>query len=643
MIIGIVRPEKRPWIVVPELNSGNYWFLFLSRLFFNVAYWNFKGAPLSKLAWATRIIHEDMYLYHQWNDLCADAFDQLRAKRPDGFAANTAVIKVNGTAYDVTLNGVQRFCLKFENRYQFARVVEKWREDAGVVAPILVPGTLFGQRARELGCEPDFPAGAWQIPAGALWDFIGETVKNMTAGGKRIVRILTSPRNADLHKGRRYSILWYPIGFNELAASDGMYDFTFMTKFGLLPMDEVLHILPLTPSPDVADYLARHGVRWILARDVYAILPWKLRWSLIAALMSILFLPGRMRDPFGVNLEFGFFSDVLLYFLVKHFQCRTVVTSQAYGSEEGLHVPMARKDGVKTLFWQHGFIGSVPVSRERVGRFRNTILEQTATVSDCHVGWFDVDVDGLLARSFHSPQQTRVVRAVGPLMSGDASWLEKTPQEARDDFGVADPEARLWLGVFDIPTLKYEQFANKRVAVNPFPVEMQKRFFADLIDALERYPGLRVFYKPKRPWDDETFVRSPEMMQFIDPESPLIKSGKIVCLHYNIDPYIPYAVSDRCISVAYSTPPLLSIGAGRASAYYDPLDISGFADPQVFNRLRIVGRDNLFSRLQSWLDGDNSMDADIRELVSWQGNPLENFASLICGATIKVREQRQSR
>jgi polysaccharide biosynthesis PFTS motif protein len=177
-------------------------------------------------------------------------------------------------------------------------------------------------------------------------------------------------------------------------------------------------------------------------------------------------------------------------------QCRTYLTSVSTAWPEPPQVDALRSAGVRTVNWSYGantFCFSVAnESFKDLGLLRSVSVAAEVWV------WNEGVERWLRARSLGPPPS---IRLIGPVMSGDARWLARTPHAARAAYGLPESPERRYVAVFDVPPVTREV----RLAIGHGPSvyaqAMLEQFFKD-IEGLLRHQEIVLMLKPKRALND---------------------------------------------------------------------------------------------------------------------------------------------
>jgi hypothetical protein len=361
-------------------------------------------------------------------------------------------------------------------------------------------------------------------------------------------------------------LFWTGISAAEVAVADQRLSFSFAVERGFVPPSECLFFLAQPPPAAGAERLRRLGVRWTTV-SAFGFLPLTAKLRALLALLGVALrgLLASVKGPAGFVLWRMRAESVPWLAAARAFRCRTYLTSVSNAWPEPPPVEALGSAGVRTVNWSYGantFCFSVadPSFRD-VG-----LLRSVSSAAEVWV-WNEGVERWLQARSLGP---LPAIRLIGPVMSGDARWLGRTPRAARAAYGLREsPESR-YVAVFDVPPVTRDV----RLAIGHGPSVyaqgMLEQFFKDIERLLEQ-PEIVLLLKPKRSLKDAQRDFADSMQRILDPASPWCRSGRVVALPHDIDPYIPVALADVCVGVPFTSPVVAGIESGRGGIFHDPL------------------------------------------------------------------------
>ena len=175
------------------------------------------------------------------------------------------------------------------------------------------------------------------------------------------------------------------------------------------------------------------------------------------------------------------------------------------------------------------------------------------------------------------PQGTLRTSVIGPLMPGDETVMQRSPRRVRERALKWQDDGHDYLHVvaFDVGTVGWDV----RVGSNShsefftypdcFDAAGNQQFVADLARLLDAHPRLRLVFKPKRDPFSPRFFYSPEYKRVV---SHIAEHPRGAVLAENLNPWVPIAVADLCVVLAFSSPGLAALHYGVPAVYHDPLD-----------------------------------------------------------------------
>jgi hypothetical protein len=362
-------------------------------------------------------------------------------------------------------------------------------------------------------------------------------------------------------------LFWTGISAAEVAVADQKLSFSFAVERGFIAPGDCLFFLAQPPPAAGAERLRRLGVRWTTV-SAFGFLPLGVKLRALMALLGIALrgLVASVNGPAGFVLWRMRAESVPWLAAARAMQCRTYLTSVSNAWPEPPAVEALRSAGVRTVNWSYGantFCFSVAdPSFKDLG-----LLRSVSAAAEVWV-WNEGVERWLQARSLGPPP---TIRLIGPVMSGDARWLGRTPRAARAAYGLPESPAARYVAIFDVPPVTRDA----RLAIGHGPSvyahEMLEQFFKDIEGLLEQ-PDIVLLLKPKRSLKDAQRDFADSMQRILDPGSPWCRSGRVVALPHDIDPYIPVALADFCIGVPFTSPVAAALESGRAAVFHDPLN-----------------------------------------------------------------------
>lgn len=485
-------------------------------------YWRSERLPQSWLARFEVLDPADYFSVDEWHCAMEGAF---LAWRQEGFSAAWTI---GGTSVDFSSSWQQWLAIDFEERYLFSEMVQRSRLGASTPPPgfALLDGLWLAV----------LPLGKTLVQARALFRRRG---------------------TADAAPCR---IFWTGISSSEVALADQRLSFCFAAERGLVEPGECLYFLASAPPTPAAERLRPLGLRWTTV-TAFGFLPLQAKLRALGALLGVLLrgLLGCFRGTKHLTLWRFAAESVPWLAAARALGCRTYLTSVSTAWPEPPQVDAVKALGVRTINWSYGantFCFSVGDTAFRdLGLLRSVSLASEVWI------WTDAVERWLRARSLGPPP---AIRVIGPVMSGDSRWLGRTPQAARAAFGLPEVPGRKLVAVFDVPPVNRE----KRLAIGHgptvYPAAMLEQFFRDIEALLEQLPEIALVVKPKRSLDDTE-------REFAASMHRILRSGRVVTLPHDVDPYIPVALADLCIGVPFTSPVLAALDSGRHGLFHDPL------------------------------------------------------------------------
>ncbi|MDA1096015.1 MAG: hypothetical protein O3B84_01990 [Chloroflexi bacterium] len=249
------------------------------------------------------------------------------------------------------------------------------------------------------------------------------------------------------------------------------------------------------------------------------------------------------------------------------------------------------------------------------------------------------------------PHEGADVFALGPLMPGRDDVLSEDRGELRSRTLPARKPASLtekkWVSVFDVmpnPAPR-PRHPGIRAYAEPYTEDYWIGFMQDMLRLLNDDPELVIVYKPKRvhvvgklyPVSSWFPTRANEFSQLVE---AFHRHERALVLDEDINPWIPVAVADLCISLPAGSPVCVAWHLGIPGIYHDPL---GQLEPDDYEDIQsCLTRDYpaLRSKVQEFLwshdpptAGDPLRSEPLRSYIGRRpgSNANEEFREFVTG------------
>ena len=368
--------------------------------------------------------------------------------------------------------------------------------------------------------------------------------------------------------GRR-KIAWLGISPQEIPSAPDRLDFAWPVEHGHARADDIVFFLPAALTPAQRSFLDARAIAYVEPADSFAVLSSDARLRAIGRAFTGFI--AALSKPAAVAPLLARFAARAPHWdaLFTELGTTTYVTTTSYSWPEKPELAVATARGIRTIIWAYS-ANSLQFSIESP-EFRDVGVLRSIVVAGEFWVWNAAYAEWLRNRAALEGEACDV-RLVGALMCGDSAWLERDPREARAKLGL--PLEGVCIGVFDMPPASdawRDQFGG-----GPPMIDMETYVaFWEIVEAVVlRVPGAYALVKLKRdfthPWREfPDYIR-----ELLDDGSAHVKSGRVRVVDVNVDPYLPVAACDVALGIAYTSPVLAALAAGKPGYYLDPLGLA---------------------------------------------------------------------
>ena len=612
-------------------------------MFCHVVYWRKKHLPLFLVKSFEQVHKAGSFTQGEWVEVTAPIFFKLKKFFEKERFKHRLYFNYRKSSIDLTLSAMQRIVMDYERVYHFYKLIEYWenRQEDNFKVSIVD----FNVRASLdlLGIGVNKKNRHFIFKINRFLDRQGRTIKNILVLFQFFVRIIKNllgfNKCKNLNSSENVKIFWYCLSFNEIASCEGSFDTTTLVRRKLISNEESLYVLPTVPDEGQINWLHKNKINWVVRQNILDSLPIVKQIKVFLFLLEMVIFPWNWKGADVLKhatLKQSFIQDIPLLDYFMHINAKILLTGQANGLYESPIVSLARGLGRKTVWWSYAAVGSKHIPNKLPYEYCNEQVEESITLSEEKWIWFDIDKLMLNKRSLNLAQedQTKFVK-LGPVMSGDSSWLQKVPYQARRDYGFqGNPECKIWITIFDLPVAAKHWHDEHRWPVGPVSKEMQFDFFRDISRLLDQFPEVGIIYKPKRPFPgknrykhkNKALFYSERFLDFISEKNKYAVSRKLINLSNNVDPYIPIALGDHSIAMPYTSALLAFLSTERAGIYYDATSRVNQTYPSEIDEITVGGYNDLCKTVQKWLDGSVDTPKPIKDLLRYEGDPGNNFS-----------------
>jgi hypothetical protein len=586
---GTATHGARRILLVSRIHPVNLLPLLVCRAWMTVAYWRVERVPRPWLRAFLQVDPADYFSLDEWQALVERAFHAFKGAIEPAHPHWSVRRTILGRVVDVTRLKLQLLAIDLEEAFLFRSTALRWLAAAGSpnARRTVAATTLELQSpalARELAAidRSLLPARAFAYLDSA-WAWVKALLQCIREMASLMRPVLgPAPHTAEF--------VCAGVTPSEIPTDDRSLDGFFLARRRLLPPDKCLYVLRGTPSAPQREKLESDGIRWIAERD-YGSLPWAHRAGAAISLLKHCLSEVFHADATVLQL---IVRAIPWLARVEAWKPRCYITTVSDCWPESAEVAAMNAAGVRTINWSYG--ANTFYASATNPRFEDLGLPRSIPESREIWVWNMEVVEWLGARILAARSD---VKAIGPVMGGDSSWLKKSPSAARTAFGITAAEERVYAGIFDVPPVSRE--TRLRIGHGPsiYPVEMLDQFFVDVEELLRCLPQLALIVKPKRSLGDPRREYAPSMVRLLDRTGPMARNERIIVVPHDIDPYIPVALADICIGVPFTSPVFAGVASGRAGIFHDPLGHFRFCRARAtLDPMLAHGRDDLKRRIE---------------------------------------------
>jgi len=253
--------------------------------------------------------------------------------------------------------------------------------------------------------------------------------------------------------------------------------------------------------------------------------------------------------------------------------------------------------GMKTVTWSYGTNSYLFTTHDKNCDFRNVIF--CNLLNSSLVVWNKLYSDFIQ----NHVQDGLKVSVIGPLMAGDESVINTDRQVLRKNLGLisSNNDDFKYITFFDVPPVS-KGFVNSNIFTAIIPdsntEEYACAFIKDCLKLLEDFENLFLIYKPKRSLTSGKFSYSKELSEIFD---RMTKNPRVIILDYNINPWIPLALADMCISMPFESPSIACLHHRKIGLFHDPLNLARHHKYEMVNELISHNYNELRIKVEKYL------------------------------------------
>jgi polysaccharide biosynthesis PFTS motif protein len=272
--------------------------------------------------------------------------------------------------------------------------------------------------------------------------------------------------------------------------------------------------------------------------------------------------------------------------------------------------------GIKVIVWTYGCYHYYYLPVDKKCDYRNPL---SGGMMPCTLACWNLEQVSFLQS--HVNDQVNY-KMIGPLMCGDEKVMIEDRSKLCNIAGIPYfPEMR-YIVFFDSPVEGKRKGIKTSRLLTPHSIELNTAFIFDVCKLLDDFKDIILIYKPKRSLTSKKFAYSESQDALLE----RIKGRRFFTIDYNINPWIPIAIADICISIPFESPTILARQYGKIAIFHDPLMMCQFHRFPLKNMIM-----HGYEELKNYVGNYGSKDNISEEVLSNAGFPkvLKDGASKV--------------
>lgn len=234
------------------------------------------------------------------------------------------------------------------------------------------------------------------------------------------------------------------------------------------------------------------------------------------------------------------------------------------GNEEAVIIYL-NSIGVSTVLWTYGTNSYSFTCKKKVNDFRN--ISFCNIISKDHIVW-NQDFENFI--EMH-PQNRLRTKIIGPLMCGDEQIMKEDKLQLFRDLKMPYDENKMYISFFDCPEVASNFRGNSTWNPEAVSSGYNCAFIKDIYRLLEEFQNIHLVFKPKRSLTSGKFHYENELKEIFE---KMQEDNRVAILDYNVNPWIPIALADLCISMPFESTNIAALHYGKIGIFHDPLGIA---------------------------------------------------------------------
>lgn len=421
---------------------------------------------------------------------------------------------------------------------------------------------------------------------------------------------------------RNIKYIYDGISARELSIDKSKITFSWLADGELIQKKDILFLLPKADfqmKSYASDYLKD---KKILALSHFNMLRLSSRSKILTSFIDLLKVV--INTPlFTFRLEGLMLTEYYIRILkwsplVETLRPKIFICCSCIGCEDPVIIYF-KEMGLKTIIWIYGTNDHFFLAHEnRNCDFRNVKL--CNFISSTLITWNQSHKKFIEEH----PQNGLEIKIIGPLMSANEDVLKQDKKSLVNNLGLSFDSKMKYVSIFDNPLVSTKYRGNSAWCPDYITAEYNYMFIRDLYTLLSDLDNAFLIYKPKRSLKSGKFSYDNRLKDLFE---DMEQNHKAIILDYNINPWIPIALADICISMPFESPSIISLHYGKPALFHDPMNIALYHRYQSIEELISHSYEELKSKVKYWLFANNSI-LTLPYVSDFQGaSPGENSSN----------------
>jgi len=563
------RPQVQ--ILVLEIHPVNLLLFWMISFFIQVEALSIHRMCPLIIRGKIRIINQNEYF--SWSEVIllksrvTKLWEETSEKIPKGDWA----LRYRGFNLDLSTKAKQELAYHFE-KLLFLKEIRKRKASTSAVHIIDCPQFRYFRRINPSANFSDYP----RLPAisqiNTVFDYLFRFLYTVAQLTRLLYALILGFLQRDRHQwlpAKNIPIMWDVVVSNKLVLDAECQLFPWIVDYKIIGPKDVLFLLPNGTDRKSIQGLHQSDFQAFTIPEIYRVIPANILLSCILNLLMFLIgylVPGP-KTLQTIRKASYFTSIAKLQPIIQHVGPTSFVTNiSRIGNEDPITVYL-NKMNVATVMYSYSGNSQLFVDRQQTCDFR-TITKSNIIASKVIV-WHSNHKNHIRQH----PQENTQIKIIGPLMDGDETVCQLPADTLRNRLGLKRKTSHSglkYISFFDVPA----ESETTRLAIGSYPYpyteEYSTAFLRDMLQLLEEFNDLALVFKPKRGLKDTKYAYSTEYNDLV---TKLENSERGLLVDEAINPWVPIAVADLCISMPFTSPTPAAMHYGIPGLFHDPTGI----------------------------------------------------------------------